>query len=1024
MARNYSNLASSRSEYARALPGAEGGFRGVDFSSSPHRVALYRLPDAQNMYRDYRSEEGGALETIPGFRQIKKLDGRINGLYRYDTSDGTPYIAAHAGTKLYLCCESERDTGTWVQVSGDLADSASSAFVYNNTLYLLDGTSYKKLKKTGDAYFLVEVSAEAYAPKRYLYGEEYEQRNALTDKYRTVVQGATGTPAAEEPQDKYDTTAHRYIGGNTFVYSNREGILYPVVNAGVKVVVLSGSNGVYGTFDADESITDVALVPGGTGVSTAAVNGYLSQLNALKRLYFLCNDADGATFYFTDTEGVIRADGGNVFFDFPLSEFQKRFAAPTGASPSFQEKALEILPPNIVVKAGGAVATGDLYSVKSISGSGSVGCYYSKEISVGTSQSTDTGKISIYSNTDGYVCVSAGADVAPGRYYLLSDITHTRGYAKPRLYRIEVVAADTADEDMPKPVQDVFEFAGRALTFQLPDKTDEVYSVMDGEREAGWGYIKDDAGNIVAVGVIAPASDNDIEITASAGTYRFRTGQDALEPLNPDYDGSIKDAITKCRLCAIYDDRIFLAGNPDFPNSVFYSARNDAGVNDPSYFGVLNYFNDGIGWERVTALFPFSDVLCVTKADTVYYHQGADGTDVVTRVYPSVRGNAGLGSLGACCNFLDDPVMLTAQGVFGVNKETLTLERTLGRRSSTIDARLLREQNLNGARMVEWEGYLCLFVNGHVYMADSRASYQDATGGVQYEWFYLCDVGVWRNANGLSSPIYAAVTGDLSVDGVSLAGERISQDGTSYVLTETHDELYFSDDEVFDTEVNGVAIKYAILDGKAYAVYATGELAKEGVFHPAVCPMVVGDRLYFGTDTGEVFVFNNDKRGVSVGDDEVEPSELHHSFYHFAWHRIDSGFLTRFDDCGVPHLCKSTSSRSLTVRVKVMGASVFSVCVSTERKRDRHMDDVTTEGFSDSRREHLVGDVSASRFGFAGVDFSALSFMVQTNATVVVPERERRWVEKQYLLRDGGFCRPFGVYNITYRYRIAGRIRE
>lgn len=1010
MARNYSNLASSRSEYARALPGAEGGFRGVDFSSSPHRVALYRLPDAQNMYRNYRSEEGGALETIPGFRRIKRFAGnvKINGLFRYDTNDGTPYIAAHAGTKLYLCRESERDTGTWEQVSGELADAASNAFVYNNTLYLLDGTSYKKLKKTGDAYSLVNVSAEAYAPKRYLYDEEHEQRNALTDKFRSVFLGSAGAEPEIEAKERYHISGNdvRYLGHNGFVV-DAYGKTSAYGETGVRVLIVGqstngGLNAGGGTED-NHTVTDVAYHPK-SGINHLYSKEF-SRFTALERLYLLDRlekDATYITNWETEQDNIRMPNGGKIYFAFPMSDFEKKFGDSVTLS-------LIALPPNIVVKAGGTAHTGDVFRLfDGNAKSGTIIAESADIIKCSANKAEEQNILSVYNGEDGCLWVSAGSGIAPGRYYYYGQLRNENGHREQRLFRIEVVDANTADEDMPKPVQDVFEFAGKPMTFQLPEKTDEVYSVMEGESEVGWGCIYDNDGNISAIGVIANSSDNEIEITASAAAYRFRTGQAALEPVNPDYEGTLGDAITKCRLCAIYDDRIFLAGNPDFPNSVFYSARNDAGINDPSYFGVLNYFNDGIGWERVTALFPFSDVLCVTKADTVYYHQGADGTDIVTRVYPSVRGNAGLGSLGACCNFLDDPVMLTAQGIFGVNKETLTLERTLGRRSSTVDARLLREQDLGEAKMVEWDGYLCLFVNGHVYMADSRATYQDATGGVQYEWFYLCDVGVWKDESGRESPIYAAVTGDLfSVDGISLAGERIIRDGTFYALTETHENLHFRYDEVFDAEVSGVAIKYAVLNGKAYAVYDTGELAKEGTFHPAVHPMVVGDRLYFGTDTGEVFVFNNDKRGVSVGDDEVEPSELHYTFYHFAGHRIDSGFLTRLDDCGIPHLCKSTSSRSLILRVKLMSAALFSIGVSTERERDRHVDDIT-----------------ASRFSFAGTDFSALSFMVQSNATVVAGERERRWVEKQYLLRDGGFCRPFGVYNLTYRYRISGRIRE
>jgi hypothetical protein len=952
------------------------------------------------MYRDYRSEEGGALETIPGFRCIKKLDGRINGLFRLDTANGTSYIVAHAGTKLYLCREDQRDDGAWAEVGGSLADNPSTAFVYNGVMYVLDGHLYQKLKEKDGCYELVSVMSDTYVPRTWYMGEQYEQRNMLTDRYNVADLGSSGVAAAQADRAEYGADITFYQGGDSFVFSHfNETKAYS--NKGVKMVVfghdaLNNKHVTTGnmTAETDTSIESVAILAKDADI--ACKTGF-TEYGALKRFYFV---TDGVHKIVLPESGNLEMKkGGKLYFPCAMNGLDLVFSCAPAVSGS--QRACSWLPPNVVVRAGETTQTGDAFLIRTAASDAETGGFVSTNIKVNGTMPTspDPTKIYVHNGDDGCIAVTAGAGVSPGRYWLQSYVYNEKSQLRYRFYRIEVTKADATD--VPVAVQDVFEYTAAPRVFHLPEKTKSVYSVKDDDGEVGFGCIYDDEGNVTAVGAMVRPGDNEVTIDALASDYHVRAigTNSTYLGANPEYKGTSEEAINGCTLCAIYDDRVFLAGNPALPNTVFYSARNDVGVNDPSYFGVLNYFNDGVGGERVTALFPFSDTLCVAKKDNVFYHQGSDGTDYVTRVYPSVRGNAGLGSLGACCSFLDDPVMLTKEGVYGVNKETLTLERTLGRRSSTIDARLLREQNLDEARMVEWEGYLCLFVGGHVYMADSRAAYEDATGGMQYEWFYLCDVGVWRDESGLTTPVYAADTGELPI-----AGEKVTQDGTEYALTETHEEILFTD--AYSAIVDGQSILYAIKDGKAYAVYETDELAKEGTFHPAVCPMVVGDRLYFGADTGEVFVFNNDKRGVSVNGDEVEQSELHYSFYSFAGHSIDSGFLTRYDDCGIPHLCKSTSSRSLVLRVKLMSAALFTIGVSTERAEDRRVD-----------------EISASRFSFAGTDFSSLSFMVHTNATIVAGERERKWVAKQYLLRDGGFCRPFGVYSMTYRYRIAGRIR-
>ena len=58
---------------------------------------------------------------------------------------------------------------------------------------------------------------------------------------------------------------------------------------------------------------------------------------------------------------------------------------------------------------------------------------------------------------------------------------------------------------------------------------------------------------------------------------------------------NISDLITDCTIAAVYDNRVFFSGNPAYPNYIFYCERNNTGFVDPTYFGILNYMQDGVG---------------------------------------------------------------------------------------------------------------------------------------------------------------------------------------------------------------------------------------------------------------------------------------------------------------------------------------------------------------------------------------------------------------------------------------------
>jgi hypothetical protein len=65
----------------------------------------------------------------------------------------------------------------------------------------------------------------------------------------------------------------------------------------------------------------------------------------------------------------------------------------------------------------------------------------------------------------------------------------------------------------------------------------------------------------------------------------------------------------------------------------------------------------------------------------------------------------------------------------------VTKEQVIGHRSTLIDRKLIAEKTYKDMILEEWEGYLLVFVGSKVYLADSRAIFQNEDH-IEYDWFY------------------------------------------------------------------------------------------------------------------------------------------------------------------------------------------------------------------------------------------------------------------------------------------------
>jgi len=501
-------------------------------------------------------------------------------------------------------------------------------------------------------------------------------------------------------------------------------------------------------------------------------------------------------------------------------------------------------------------------------------------------------------------------------------------------------------------------------------------------------------------------------------------------------EGNIADIITGCTLCTTYDNRVFFSGNPKYHNHLFWCKFNSvSGRADPTYWGVVDFQPDGVGNAPITGLMCVSDTLMVLKADTqqdsaIYFHTGVDtNINVQPRTYQAVQGLSGLGCVGACRNFLDDPIFISRLGVEGVSQLKIAAERANEHRSKLIDAKLVNT-DLSKACLEEWGGYLCLLTDGKIFLADSRQRYTDSTGAMQYEWYYLENIGVWDNQ--YQEYKYSELMAE------ELKGVKFTHDGQEYEI-ELAESVYYPDiyetknlcgtvanepnkDGISEKEIYTQIINVSIGDQTypimiAYTIHEvvnteTGEVEERhaylcesrgnytgGLFRKAVTLYSMSDNLFFGCENGVVCSFNFDQRD--------ENGELPPQAYHFDNRTIFCGCATLMDNCQIPHLTKSTIKRSTVIKTKSFRNSAAKVKVRTNKKPYEQ-----------------IARINSSLFSFNDVDFSDFSFITTDQSLFAIKEKEKQWVEKQYYIFSDEYLKPFSLYYVSYRYRVAGRYKN
>lgn len=463
------------------------------------------------------------------------------------------------------------------------------------------------------------------------------------------------------------------------------------------------------------------------------------------------------------------------------------------------------------------------------------------------------------------------------------------------------------------------------------------------------------------------------------------------------------DAIKKCTVCESFDGRIFVSGNPDLPNTVFFTQRARNGQNHPLYFGALNYFNDGIGTYKVTSLLSTSDSIAVFKegddtGGSIYYHKPKEtGIDVLPKVYPVSYIHSGISSIGETISFFDEPIFLTHLGVCTVKPLDYSDSRSVRVTSHNVNPKLLCE-NISKISLARWRGYLVVSAGERIYLADSRQTFRHSSGNYEYEWYFLNGIGTYTD----DKPVYRYASNKLSSCKIYHKPDEIAG-GMVRSSIDNDGNLYY----------------FTIVGTGLYGIYKTEE-RRGGVFHPLSAIYSHEDELlFFGTENGDICLFNSDMRGVpperisSQEGFDIEEykksygAKIHSDFYDFASHAPSYVVRSVMDDCAIPNLTKSTVKNSLTSKIRVYSHLDLSVEVKTDK--------------SDYTEKMKIPDTLVD---FDDLDFSSFSFVHTDYSNIAIREKEKGWIEKQLQVSTDKFRAPFGLCSQSYRFTVKGRIKN
>lgn len=193
----------------------------------------------------------------------------------------------------------------------------------------------------------------------------------------------------------------------------------------------------------------------------------------------------------------------------------------------------------------------------------------------------------------------------------------------------------------------------------------------------------------------------------------------------------LADRIRKCTVSIAYggpnDSRIFLAGNPEFPN---YLWRSD--VYDPTYWPENNYVKVGADSEKIMNFSMQYDTVIIHKEFSKWNMQYEYNNGNPLFPIKPINDSVGCIAIDSVQTVENNPVALTSNGVYIMTNTAVRDERNVTNISKNIDKLLLKEPNLEKAVSIDYDKKYMLCVNNNLYIYDYANS--DNKRRIWYKW--------------------------------------------------------------------------------------------------------------------------------------------------------------------------------------------------------------------------------------------------------------------------------------------------
>lgn len=264
--------------------------------------------------------------------------------------------------------------------------------------------------------------------------------------------------------------------------------------------------------------------------------------------------------------------------------------------------------------------------------------------------------------------------------------------------------------------------------------------------------------------------NTDFTVNRETGTITFGTapgespveGEDNIKITAYRTVSGYADRINKCRFGILYGmngdkNRLFLSGNPEYPNVDWHSANKDL-----TYFPDTSYATVGDIHSAIVGYSIISDKLVTHKDgkerdESIVIREGKLDSDK-NEIFVIVNTLQGVGTIASdSFGYLEsEPLFLTSQGIYAITPQDVTGERYQQNRSFYLNGKLLKESHLEKAYACVYNDNYILCVNGVCYILDGLQATQTDRGDPystrQYAGFYRTNVPaniMWVNGGEL-----------------------------------------------------------------------------------------------------------------------------------------------------------------------------------------------------------------------------------------------------------------------------------